>query len=395
MRSIPKEYIIVSLTNFLIAAIMGLTLRFSFVGPIGLNYRFLTHAHSHIAMLGWVYLMIYALMVHYFVPQKKPIYRRLFWMTEIAVIGMALSFPFQGYAIFSIIFSTLHIFCSYYFVYLIWKNHRIPLLTTRYLLKAALVFMLFSTVGVWCLGPAVGLLGQASAFYQIAIQFFLHFQFNGWFLMAVLAIFFYVLKIENSKLFQRFYKVLVVSTLLTFALPVQWFLPYSVLVYINVLGIIFQLIALYMFFKLIGDKLKIQLRIQPKLVGYIYHFSISCFVLKILLQTFTIVPKFSEVVFLNRNFVIGFIHLVMLGFITGFLFAFLMSNKKTNDWLLRFGIYSFLSGFILTEIILLIQGCRFYLGHGLITNYYLWLFIFSVLLPLGVLSILIHFLKSK
>jgi len=185
-----RKLVLICLINFFVAALLGLLLRYYFIDSIALNYRFLTHAHSHIAMLGWVYLMLFTLIVHYFIPDKKPVYNRLFWLTEFAVIGMMLSFPFQGYAAVSITFSTLHIFCSYYFVYLIWKHHKISNLPSRYMLKASLLFMLLSTIGVWFLGPAVATLGKASAFYQIAIQFFLHFQFNGWFLLAVLAVFF-------------------------------------------------------------------------------------------------------------------------------------------------------------------------------------------------------------
>ncbi len=61
-----KKLVLVCLINFLIAALMGLALRYSFINPIGVNYRFLTHAHSHVAMLGWVYLMLYVFIVHYF-----------------------------------------------------------------------------------------------------------------------------------------------------------------------------------------------------------------------------------------------------------------------------------------------------------------------------------------
>ena len=114
---------------------MGLAMRYTSINPIGFNYRFLTHAHSHVAMLGWVYLMLFTLIVHYFIPEKKPIYNRLFWLTEVAVVGMMLSFPLQGYAAISISFSTLHIFCSYYFVYLIWNHHKIENIASRYLLK--------------------------------------------------------------------------------------------------------------------------------------------------------------------------------------------------------------------------------------------------------------------
>lgn len=392
----PKRLVVVCFINFFIAALMGLALRFSFVDSIGLNYRYLTHAHSHVAMLGWVYLMLFTLFVYYFIPDKKPIYNRLFWITEISVIGMMLSFPFQGYAAVSITFSTLHIFCSYFFVYLIWKHHKTTSIATSKLLKASLLFMLLSTLGVWCLGPAVGLLGQASAFYQIAIQFFLHFQFNGWFLIGVFVVFFHLLKIENSKLFQQFYRLLIASTILTFALPIQWFAPHKALLFINALGIILQFITLIFFLKLIKTKLQQHLKTQPKLTVYLYYFSVFCFVLKILLQTFSIIPEFSLVVFEHRNFVIGFIHLMMLGVITGFLFSFILNSKLvrfTNS--LTIGIYSFLLGFVFTEIVLLIQGYKFYFGTGILQNYYIILFLFSILLPLGIFFILLNIIKTK
>lgn len=392
----PKKLVVVCLINFLIAALMGLALRYTFVNSISINYRNLTHAHSHVAMLGWVYLMLFTLAVHYFIPDKKPVYNRLFWVTEIAVVGMLLSFPFQGYAALSISFSTLHIFCSYYFAYLIWKHHKTQSIATQWLLKAALVFMLLSTLGVWCLGPAVGLLGQASAFYQIAIQFFLHFQFNGWFLIAVIAVFFQILNIEYSKLFKQFFSVLIVSTLLTFALPVQWFAPHKVLLYVNAVGIILQLITLFFFIKLIKQKLQQHLKTQPILVVILYCFSVFCVVLKMLLQAFSIIPEFSQVVFEHRNFVIGFIHLLMLGTISGFLFAFIINSTLVKHTkILSFGIYSFLLGFVLTEILLLIQGLKFYFQTGILSNYYNLLFISSILMPLGIGILLINIIKQK
>lgn len=375
---------------------MGLALRFSFLESIGLNYRFLTHAHSHVAMLGWVYLMIYTLYVHYFIPDKNPIYNRLFWVTEFAVIGMMLSFPFQGYAAISITFSTLHIFCSYYFVYLIWKHHKTKSLVINRLLKASLLFMVLSTIGVWCLGPAVSMLGQASAFYQIAIQFFLHFQFNGWFLIAVIAVFFHLLQIEDSKLFRQFFWLLIASTVLTFALPIQWFAPHDALLFINGIGVLLQLVTLYTFLKLIKPKLQSVLKNETKLLLYLYSFALLCFVLKVLFQSLSILPEFSKVVYNHRNFVIGFIHLLMLGTISGFLYSYilksgLLSYKKS----LFIGIYSFLLGFLLTELLLLIQGVMYYFGSGILSNYYRFLFICSLFLPLGIGFILFNIIKHK
>ena len=391
-----KKLVIVCLLNFLVAALMGLALRFSFIEPIGLNYRYLTHAHSHIAMLGWVYLMLFVCIVHYFVPEKKPIYNRLFWLTQFAVIGMMCSFPFQGYGIISITFSTLHILCSYYFVYLIWKHHKTKSRATTLLLKASLLFMLLSTLGVWCLGPAVGLMGKASAFYQIAIQFFLHFQFNGWFLIAAIAILFHLLDIEYTKSVKHFYYLLIVSTILTVALPVQWFAPHVILLWINGLGIIIQVAAIFAFLKIIKPILHTLIKKESKLLFYVSSFAIFCFILKVLFQLLSIIPEFSQVVYTHRNFVIGFIHLLMLGVISGFLFSFLLQQtfvKPTK--LISFGIYSFFFGFVCTELLLLIQGVCYYYGTSIIPNYYELLFTISILLPLGIALIIYSIIIAK
>lgn len=387
----PKKLVVICLINFLIAALMGLALRFSSLKAIGLNYRFLTHAHSHVAMLGWVYLMLYTLFVHYFIPKQPKVFNRLFWLTEFAVVGMMLSFPFQGYAAISIFFSTLHIFCSYYFAYLIFKHHKTNTEVSEKLLKTSLIFMVVSTIGVWCLGPAVATLGQASAFYQIAIQFFLHFQFNGWFLIAVVAVFFHLLKVEDSKQFRHFFTLLIISTVLTFALPIQWFLPHQSLLFINGLGVVLQVVMLYKFIQLIKPKLEVLMTNAHKLMKYMFMFPLVCFVLKVVFQSLSILPEFSAVVYEHRNFVIGFIHLLMLGVISGFLFAFILkSNLVTNSKSLTVGIYSFVLGFLLTEILLLIQGIVFFYGIGILPNYYLLLFLFSIFLPLGIGFILFN-----
>lgn len=392
----PKKYILISLLNFFIAAVLGLALRYFFVQPIGLNYRFLTHAHSHIAMLGWVYLMLFTLIVHYFVPEKKPVYNRLFWFTQFVVFGMLFSFPFQGYAAVSITFSTLHIFCSYYFAYLIFKHHKTDSIVTRYLLKASLLFMLVSTLGVWCLGPAVATLGAASAFYHIAIQFFLHFQFNGWFLLAVIAVLFHLLKVKDSKQFRLFFRFLMLATVLTFALPVSWFVPHAIFLWMNAFGVLAQILALYYFYKMVKPRFGVLVENQLKSTKRMYIFALVCFVLKISLQSASLIPDVSAVIYQHKNFVIGFIHLVMLGVVSGFLFAFILQNyviKSTR--LLTFAMVSFVLGFILTEVTLAIQGVLFYMGEGLIPQYYLILFFISIPLPLGIGCFIINILKTE
>src|SRR5690606_34207840 len=239
-------------------------------------------------------------------------------------------------------------------------------------------------------------LGQASAFYQIAIQFFLHFQFNGWFLIGVLAVLFYKLKIKDSKEFRRFFKLLIISTILTFALPVNWFVPHFSLLWINGLGVLLQIISLILFLKLIKEPLNKLLASSPKTTRLMFHFSLLCFILKIGLQTLSLIPEISNMAFQHRNLVIGFIHLTMLGVISGFLFAFILESKLvSHSRNLVYGMYIFILGFILTEIIIIAQGCLFYLGIGMLPNYYVLLFISSILLPLGVFSLILNIYKTK
>lgn len=397
-----QHWLVTCFVNFFIASVMGLLLRLMYVTPVEwINFQFLLHGHSHVAMLGWVYLILYSLIVHFFLTkeaQQKPVYNRLFWVTQFSVIGMMFRFPVEGYALFSIAFSTLHIFCSYIFCRRIWKDAQPSSLSEKKLLRAALVFMIVSTVGVWCLGPAVGLLGKASAFYQIAIQFFLHFQFNGWFLFAVLALFLNQLKATiDEKKFQLFYSLLIGSTILTFALPVSWYLDNPVFYWINALGVTLQLVAFGAFIKIIKPKFHIFFSTLKRIEKLIYGFALLSLGLKVGIQLVALLPRLDQVSHQIRNFVIGYIHLTMLGIISGFLFGIVFKNYFLNQKtvLIQWGIKLFLLGFVLTESLLFLQGIYLYFGLGEFPFYHQNLLFASIFLPLGLLQLVISIYSNK
>ncbi|MCU0355278.1 MAG: hypothetical protein MUD08_16310, partial [Cytophagales bacterium] len=101
-----------------LAAGIGVLLRYAQVWPMpdGFNYRFWLHAHSHVMLLGWLFNALFANLLAAFVPpDRQPRYRTLFWVLQAAVLGMLLTFPVQGYAAFSIAFSTLHMVAAYVF----------------------------------------------------------------------------------------------------------------------------------------------------------------------------------------------------------------------------------------------------------------------------------------
>ena len=397
-----KSWLLCTFANFFIASLMGLLLRWMYVSPIeGVNFQFLMHGHSHVAMLGWVYMMLYCLIFYSFIPKKeqeKPIYNKLFWVTEIAVIGMMIDFPAQGYAFVSILFSTLHIFCSYYFCYLIWKDTKSISFPEKKMLRTALFFMLLSTVGVWCLGPAVGLAGKASPIYQIAIQFFLHFQFNGWFLFAVLALFFKQAKLTfDEKKFKLIYNLFVCSTLLTLALPVSWYLSNPIFHWINAIGVVLQLVSAVRFIQIAKPQLREFFSNLSPLIKTVYRFALFSLALKIIIQLVVLIPELAQVSHEIRNFVIGYIHLTMLGIITGFLFGFAFQNNFLNpkNGIQKWGMILFLVGFVATEILLFLQGIWLFLDKGSLPDYYLNLFLSSIFLPVGLLMLTVGIFKLK
>jgi len=397
-----RSWILCCFLNFLIASVMGLLMRFSYLFPLkSINYIYLLHAHSHVAMLGWAYLMIYVLVVHFFIPKNKsdkPIYNQLFWITEFSVIGMMISFPIQGYALFSIVFSTLHILLSYVFCWLVWRDCSIGRTCDRILLQTAILFMIFSTFGVWCLGPTINMLGKQSSFYQIAIQFFLHFQFNGWFLLAVLALFLkqFKKKIAVSE-FRTFWILLILATFFTVAFPISWYLKSNVLIAINTFGILLQLLSFAYFYKMLKPQIKEFKTNLDSTAKWVYSLALWSLFLKIGIQLMLIFPDLAEVSHQIRNWVIGFIHLTTLGIITGFLLGILIQNKllPSRSYWFKIGIKSFFLGYVLTEILLFLQGVFFYKSRGLLFGYYESIFGTSIFIVIGLLLIIVSIVNKK
>ncbi|WP_010250765.1 hypothetical protein [Myroides injenensis] len=394
-------YYIVPLLNFLLATLLGLLLRALFVFPIeGITFLYVLHTHSHIALLGWLYLLVYVLLIEKF-GIKKPIedrfYKRLFWVTQFAVLGMAVTFPFQGYAAASISFSTLHIICSYIFVIHLWRKHSTQTKQEALLLKTALFFMTFSTLGVWFLGPAVGMLGKASAFYQICIQFFLHFQFDGWFLTAFLALMFsYLFNGREIQGYKTFYVTWCISIVLTYALPLSWYVKYPLLHYINGIGVVLQLCA---FSYLIGPYKtywKEHKKDDTIYIKSLLLLAAFCFTIRIFVQLGGVWETLAISLKALRSWIIGFIHLNMLGVLSGFgLWMLVKSKFIAINILSKIGIVLLLFAFFSSELLLLVMGGQGYFWGVLIPTIPMWIFWASALFPLSITCILFSSLLKR
>ncbi len=395
-----KKWLTIALINLFIAACLGALMRYAFVEEVTwMNYRHIIHAHSHVAMLGWIYMGLYTFLIYIFLREEKQnalFYNKLFWLTQLSVIGMLIAFPIQGYAGWSIAFSVLHIVFSYIFVYRFWKDlgkQTEQLIYSRLFVKTALLFMLLSTIALWGMGPIMAKGMKGSALYHGAIQFYLHFQFNGWFIFGLLALFFKLLEnaqITLPKQTTTFFWLLTSSCLLTYILAVTWSNPLPILFYINSVGVLLQFAALIVFLRIIKSLWGEIKQLSTKWINLLFGIAFISFVLKILIQTAVVIPYIATIGYTIRNYVVGFLHLLLLGLVTSFLvglgtkYGFLIPQSRSA----KIGIFLFLMGWIFTEILLFLQGTMFWGAMGFMPYYYALLFGCSMLLPIGIFFIL-------
>src|SRR5699024_1553978 len=101
----------------------------------------------------------------------------------ITSLVMFIAFLYQGYGLVSIILSTLHIFVEYWTASFIFRHLKMGAFRSQIsnlFIKGSLVALLLSSLGPFALGYISSTGMKESAFFDMAIYFYLHFQYNGW-----------------------------------------------------------------------------------------------------------------------------------------------------------------------------------------------------------------------
>ena len=396
---ILKNHINLALGYFIIAALLGVLLRSFHSIEIPVTYKFIVHTHSHIALLGWVYMGLTTLLYKLFLKRKEVAlkYRRIFWFTQFTLVGMLVTFPFQGYALFSIIFSTLFLFASYWFTGFFMKH--IPASykkTNSYkCVKFALWYMVLSSLGPWALGAIMNTLGATSIWYRLSIYFYLHFQYNGWMILGLLGVFIYVLErndIEIPKVtFNRFFWWINLGIVLSFFLSTLWTKPHVFLYVIGGLGAILQIMAFGILVMLgIRNKEKLFQILTPLQKNLLFIVAVLVGV-KILLQLLTAFPYFADLAATITDFTIGYLHWTFLGVVTMALFLFFNYFKLLI--LPKPAIILYLIGFVFTEVMIFYKGMAAWGSLGIFEGYFEVLALGSLVIPLSL--ILIWFTNIK
>lgn len=393
---IIKRSLKVVLLNLCIVALLGVILRYKIAFSLPfIDQRNLLHGHSHFAFAGWITQALMILLLYYLFKQGQENlfkrYRVILLSNLLTAYGMLISFPIEGYGFFSILFSTLNIFASYLFTVMYWKDlNKLKINQNSHAwFKAGLLFNGISSIGPYSLAFMMATHAIQQKIYLASVYFFLHFQYNGWFLFACMGLF--ISKLNEFRGEERRLKyifwIFFITCIPCFFLSALW-LPIPKIIYVLVvLSAIMQLVAWIWLLKIIHptfSDLKNKISKSAKWLIFLAAISMS---IKLILQLGSTHPALSQLAFGFRPIVIGYIHLVLLGVISVFILGYMLMENliNLNKFVIR-GIVIFVSGIFINEILLMTQGV-FALATINVSHMSIFLFIAALIMLTGIVMI--------
>jgi hypothetical protein len=367
----------------LIGALVGVVLRWHFVSPIvGLHFQNWLHAHSHIMFLGWITNIIFLAIVYKWVRDTWPtVFRVLFIAMQVIIGGMVISFPLQGYGLYSITLLALHNILSYIFCTRFYVRTKHQTGNSIQFIRHSLTFFVISTAGAIAVGPIAATGYGQSQWYYFSIFFYLHFQYNGFFLFAALGLF--LKQLEEKKILQSqqkitlFRKTLFVSCFPAYFLSVIWSEPGILVILVAAFGALLQLFSFGIFCAALKPMLsKISEVFSPFLHVLLITVFLSIYA-KVLLQSLSSVPTLIDFISQVRFFVLAYLHLVLIGAITFYLIIWMRQEGLSKGG--YFSSWVLVVAFVGSELSMVaapLSGSWF----SIIT---VILFVFSLLLLMG------------
>ncbi len=388
-------WIKVSLFFLFMIAFIGSSLRAVYLIKLPLKYANLVHAHSHTAFQGWIYTLTLLLITSLYLNKaqiKKGRYALQFMLTTLVIVGILVSFSLQGYALFSIAFSTIFGLMNYWFIFRFLRDSKdmepaVEQSISLRFIKTGMFLGLLSTLLPFAIGMLAAKDLKTTEAYPSFIYSFLHLQYNGWFLFIAIGLLFKLLEKDQilfdkqkANIFYWLFSIAVIPALSLSFLGMSFrglvIIPAAIAAILQILGIGFFFLAL---------KPVLLQWLQAKNIWFqlFLSASLSSFILKVSLQFLSIFPSLSSYAFHNKNMVLAYLHLSLIGVLTFLLLAILIDLKWLSlNWLSKSGLSLFLTGFVITELILSLGGMGVFYDYKI-------LFYGSVAMLLGVFLLLL------
>lgn len=355
-----------SVFNFFIVALLGVIMRYKILYALPfLDQKHLQEAHSHFAFYGWITTAIYVLILHY-LSKVNPALRLKKYETLI-IINLAASFfmlgtfIYGGYFWASIVGSTVALLCSFVFGYFYLRDSRQIKDLSKIWFLAGFFFAVISSLGVFNLGYMKMSGNITQDMYLGSEYYYLHFQYNGFFIFSCIGLLLYSLKevgveisVQKNKLI---FWLMFVGCFIGFGLSVLWVeMPVYIFAAI-VLATIAQTVGAVMLYGFVKKNwTNLVLKWSP-MQRFVLMFAGFAFAVKISLQLGSTIPAVNQFAFGFRNVVIAYLHLVLLMCIATFLInQILATNYFTITKKLLLGLKLLLLGIFLNEFVLGLMG---------------------------------------
>lgn len=400
-----QKWVDLSILSLCTVALMGLGMRSKMVFALPfLNYNHLLEAHFHFSFGGWVTLIIMALFVYELLPEtqnKKPIYQWLLGGIAILAWGMLITFLLWGYNTFSIITSLSFVILTYFFGWIFIRDLLKAKLESSVAMLAisSIVYLIISSSGLFIIAYIVFNESFDAILYRDALFTYLHFQYNGFFTLAIFALLFKLIgqrtTVRGNKNIRRFSIVLCISIIPSLFLSYLWQDPNLWFRVIAIIGSFLLLFTFYLFL-LSALSLRTIYKDERPVLRLLVILSFGSFMLKVLLQSLTIFPVIGNAIFGNRPIIMGFLHLVFLGFVTLFILAYFIKKELMNSKIIwtNIAVIVFATAVIFNEGLLITQGfATMYTAGNIIFPWLLWAT--GILLFAGSILIAIARMQTK
>jgi hypothetical protein len=380
VSTLQQRLLSISLFNFFLLSVVGLYLRAYSVLPVGyFDYKNLLHAHSHFAFGGWIIPMLVLVVMKCFPELSSKVayvlWRNIVLLFLISAYGMLFTFPFQGYGPYSITFSTISLATSFYFGIVVMnamKKGEAPISWS--FLRAGFMYAFLSAIGPFATAPIMSMGNGGTPLYYDAIYFYLHFQYNGFFVFLILAAVYRFIEqrrpTHNGKISFLLFNL---SCVPAYCLSILWSDPGWIFNLVGGMAALLQIVATYFLLKDVWG-----IKIKNDLQKIFIRIAFVAFVIKNILQLLSAVPFIAQLAYQTRNFIIAYLHLVLLGSISIFLLI-IISNlyQFYQSRNFKIGLWLFLFAFITTESVLLLNGIGLIRG----SSYPVLMFFLSIFFP--------------
>ena len=355
-----------SVFNFLIVALLGVTMRYKILYSMPfLDQKHLQEAHSHFAFYGWITNVIYVLILNYMhkinaqIDLKK--YEKLIVVNLIASFTMLGAFLYGGYFWVSIAGSTVALLCSFVFFFFFVRDAKKIQDFSKLWFLAGLFFAVISSVGVFNLGYMMMSKTATQDLYLASEYYYLHFQYNGFFIFSCIGFLLFSMKQAGSGISEKQNKLifwlLFIGCVIGYGLSVLWMkMPVSIFAVIVVATIMQTIGAVLLFVFIKKNWTNLVLKWSP-MHRFVLLYAGFAFAVKIALQLGSTIPALNQFAFGFRNVVIAYLHLVLLMCIATFLVNQILATHYftiTNKLLMGFKLL--LLGIFLNELILGLMG---------------------------------------